>query len=44
MSETKTVEIKHRWRDEVLYTAQVPADTPSGMAMRVALEQAGKGR
>jgi len=38
--ETKPIEIRHRWRDEVLFTAQIPTDTPSGLAMRVALEQA----
>ena len=34
------VHIKHRYTGAVLYTAQIPADTPSGLAMRVALEAA----
>jgi len=34
------VEIKHRWSGAVLYTADVPDDTPSGLQMRVALEKA----
>ena len=34
------VEIKHRHTDAVLYAAEVPDDTPSGLAMRAALERA----
>lgn len=37
---TRSIEIKHRWTDAVLFTADIPADTPSGMEMRVALEKA----
>ena len=34
------IEIKNRWTDAVLYTADVPDGTKSGMTMRLALEQA----
>src|SRR3546814_10807566 len=34
------IEIKNRWTDAVLYTAEVPDGTESGMTMRLALEQA----
>ena len=37
---SKQVQIKHRWNDAVLFTADIPDDTPSGMEMRVALEKA----
>ena len=36
----KQVQIKHRWSGAVLFTADIPDDTPSGMEMRVALENA----
>ena len=36
----KQVQIKHRWSTAVLFTADIPDDTPSGMEMRVALENA----
>ena len=42
--ETTAVEILNRWTGDVLFTAQVPSDTPSGMHVRVALEQATKAR
>ena len=32
--------IKHRYTDVVLYEADIPADTPSGMQCRAALEKA----
>src|SRR3546814_15345027 len=34
------IEIKNRWTDAVLYTAEVLDGTESGMTMRLALEQA----
>ena len=34
------VEIKSRWDESVLFTADIPEDTPSGFAMRHALEKA----
>ena len=34
------VQIKHRWNDSILYEADVPDDTPSGLQMRRALEAA----
>jgi hypothetical protein len=34
------VEIRSRWTDAVLFTAEVPADLESGLHMRAALEQA----
>lgn len=37
---TVKVEIRNRWFGHVLYTAEIPADTPSGLRMRAALEQA----
>jgi uncharacterized protein YjbI with pentapeptide repeats len=40
MAQTTKVEIRSRWTGAVLYTAEVPEETPSGMHMRVALEQA----
>ena len=36
----KQVQIKHRWAGAVLFTADIPDDTPSGMEMRAALEKA----
>jgi len=36
----KQVQIKNRWNGEVLYTADIPDDTPSGMEMRLSLEKA----
>lgn len=36
----RQVQIKHRWNGSVLFTADIPDDTPSGMEMRVALENA----
>ena len=36
----KQVPIKNRWTGSVLYTADIPDDTPSGLEMRVALEKA----
>ena len=33
-------EIKSRWSGDVIYTAELPDDTQSGMAVRAALEQA----
>ena len=36
----KQVQIKNRWGGEVLYTADIPDDTPSGLEMRAALEKA----
>ena len=36
----KQVQIKHRWNGSVLFTAEIPDDTPSGLEMRVALEKA----
>ena len=36
--------IKHRWTNEVLFMADIPDDTPSGLATRCALEQATKAR
>jgi hypothetical protein len=36
------VEIKHRWTGAILYTADVPDSTPSGLAMRAALKAATK--
>jgi hypothetical protein len=38
------VEIKHCWTGNTLYTADVPDNTPSGMQMRAALEQATQAR
>ncbi|WP_257218443.1 pentapeptide repeat-containing protein, partial [Bordetella bronchiseptica] len=35
-------EIKNRWTGAVLFTADVPEETESGMVARVALEQAVK--
>jgi uncharacterized protein YjbI with pentapeptide repeats len=40
MTKTVQVQIKNRWTDAVLYTAEVPADMESGLHMRAALEQA----
>jgi uncharacterized protein YjbI with pentapeptide repeats len=40
MANTVKVEIKNRWTDAVLYTAELPADMESGLHMRAALEQA----
>jgi uncharacterized protein YjbI with pentapeptide repeats len=40
MTNTVQVQIKNRWTDAVLYTAEVPADMESGLHMRAALEQA----
>ncbi len=36
--------IKHRYTDSVLFEADIPDDTPSGLAVRAALEQATKAR
>jgi len=36
----KTVQIKNRYSGAVLYEAQIPDDTPSGLEMRVALASA----
>ena len=36
----KQVQIKNRWTGAVLFTADIPDDTPSGMEMRAALEKA----
>ncbi len=38
------VEIKHRFSGETLYTAELPGETPSGMTLRLALEQATRAR
>ncbi len=35
-------QIKRRYTDEVLFEADIPDDTPSGLAVRMALEQATK--
>ena len=40
----KQVQIKNRWGGEVLYTADIPDDTPSGLEMRAALEKATQAR
>jgi len=40
----KQVQIKNRWNGEVLYTADIPDDTPSGMEMSAALEKATQAR
>jgi hypothetical protein len=40
----KQVQIKNRWNGEVLYTADIPDDTPSGLEMRAALEKATQAR
>jgi len=37
-------EIKHRYTDAVLYTAELPDDTPSSMVVRHALEKAARDR
>jgi uncharacterized protein YjbI with pentapeptide repeats len=44
MTKTVQVQIKNRWTDAVLYTAEVPADMESGLHMRAALEQATQAR
>jgi uncharacterized protein YjbI with pentapeptide repeats len=44
MAQTTKVEIRTRWTGAVLYTAEVPEETPSGMHMRAALEQAVEAR
>ena len=36
----RQVQIKHRWNGSVLFTSDVPDDTPSGIEVRVALENA----
>ena len=36
--------IKHRYTNAVLFEADIPDDTPSGLVVRVALEQATKAR
>ena len=36
----KQVQIKNRWTGAVLFTADIPDDTPSDMEMRAALEKA----
>ena len=40
----KQVQIKSRWTGAVLYTADIPDDTPSGLEMRAALERATQAR
>ncbi len=40
MTATIKIEIKHRWNDSVLFTAEIPADTPSRLQMRAALQAA----
>jgi hypothetical protein len=37
---TIQIQIKHRLTEVVLFTAEIPSDTPSGLRTRVALEQA----
>jgi hypothetical protein len=37
---TIQVQIKHRWSGAVLFTAEIPADTESGLHTRAALEKA----
>jgi len=40
MANMKKVEIRNKWTDAVLFTADVPEDMESGLHMRAALEQA----